>query len=170
MYRLVCVIINVMPYYISLMTRLCVAAGTSHESTSCWSRCCLGCCKKIAILSWRWHGVHIKRLLLCTGAGVNRMKLSPRKFGNSTQVLLSAMHPHQYTLRMVEQQLLQYFLSIQQKGYGLSLHYKDPFVGEVKPGGQWWRLIGINFNDTEGLYKRHEMHTCNKCFPTKLTN
>lgn len=39
---------------------------------------------------------------------------------------------HLYTLDVVEQQLLQYFPSIQQKGYGLSLYYKDSFVGEVK--------------------------------------
>jgi len=39
---------------------------------------------------------------------------------------------HLYTSDMVEQQLLQYFPSIQQKGYGVSLYYKDSFVGEVK--------------------------------------
>ena len=39
---------------------------------------------------------------------------------------------HLYTLDVVEQQLLQYFPSIQQKGYSLSLYYKDLFVGEVK--------------------------------------
>ena len=53
------------------------------------------------------------------------MKISPRKFGNSTCI-------SGYTLDMIEQQLLQYFPSIQQKGYGLSLYYKaDSFVEEV---------------------------------------
>jgi len=39
---------------------------------------------------------------------------------------------HQYTLDIVEQQLLQYFPSLQRKGYGLSLYYRDAFVEEVK--------------------------------------
>ena len=63
---------------------------------------------------------------------------------------------HQYTLDMVEQQLLQYFPSIQQKGHGLSLYYKDAFVEEVRMDSDGDLQVPISVNDTEGLHKKHE--------------